>query len=185
VHIAWRVFQQLPGLPRAHAPQDGRAHKADRGPGACIVIFQQKRILILDSRDAASQPFKKHRLRPHFLLLPSHLSPAIMCPPVEETPTNGTNGNANGANGDHPGYSAIKAPHNPHPHSKSPYQAVGDFLSNVSNFKIIESTLREGEQFAKWVPPCPLRACFANNLPVPTSTCPPRSRSPKLWMSLV
>jgi homocitrate synthase len=25
---------------------------------------------------------------------------------------------------------------------------VGDFLSNVSNFKIIESTLREGEQFA-------------------------------------
>jgi homocitrate synthase len=25
---------------------------------------------------------------------------------------------------------------------------VGDFLSNISNFKIIESTLREGEQFA-------------------------------------
>jgi len=25
---------------------------------------------------------------------------------------------------------------------------VGDFLSNVNNFKIIESTLREGEQFA-------------------------------------
>ncbi|KAL2266009.1 hypothetical protein VTJ83DRAFT_5361 [Remersonia thermophila] len=30
----------------------------------------------------------------------------------------------------------------------NPYQPVGDFLSNVSNFKIIESTLREGEQFA-------------------------------------
>ena len=29
-----------------------------------------------------------------------------------------------------------------------PYQSVGDFLSNVNNFKIIESTLREGEQFA-------------------------------------
>lgn len=25
---------------------------------------------------------------------------------------------------------------------------MGDFLSNVSSFKIIESTLREGEQFA-------------------------------------
>jgi homocitrate synthase len=28
------------------------------------------------------------------------------------------------------------------------YQTVGDFLSNTSRFKIIESTLREGEQFA-------------------------------------
>lgn len=30
----------------------------------------------------------------------------------------------------------------------NPYKPVGDFISNVSNFKIIESTLREGEQFA-------------------------------------
>ncbi|KAL9581812.1 MAG: hypothetical protein Q9212_003677 [Teloschistes hypoglaucus] len=30
----------------------------------------------------------------------------------------------------------------------NPYAPVGDFLSNVSKFKIIESTLREGEQFA-------------------------------------
>ncbi|ORY71134.1 HMGL-like-domain-containing protein [Pseudomassariella vexata] len=30
----------------------------------------------------------------------------------------------------------------------NPYQPVGDFLSNVGRFKIIESTLREGEQFA-------------------------------------
>jgi homocitrate synthase len=29
-----------------------------------------------------------------------------------------------------------------------PYQTTGDFLSNTNNFKIIESTLREGEQFA-------------------------------------
>ncbi|CAD0037632.1 unnamed protein product [Aureobasidium pullulans] len=35
-----------------------------------------------------------------------------------------------------------------HTVNKNPYQPVGDFLSNVSNFKIIESTLREGEQFA-------------------------------------
>ncbi|KAF4124095.1 homocitrate synthase [Geosmithia morbida] len=30
----------------------------------------------------------------------------------------------------------------------SPYQSVQDYLSNVGSFKIIESTLREGEQFA-------------------------------------
>ena len=28
------------------------------------------------------------------------------------------------------------------------YQTMSDFLSNTSRFKIIESTLREGEQFA-------------------------------------
>jgi homocitrate synthase len=30
----------------------------------------------------------------------------------------------------------------------NPYAPVQDFLSNVDKFKIIESTLREGEQFA-------------------------------------
>ncbi|KAG7147192.1 Homocitrate synthase like protein [Verticillium longisporum] len=44
----------------------------------------------------------------------------------------------------HPGFTAIPTKQT---HS-SPYQPVGDFLSNVSRFKIIESTLREGEQFA-------------------------------------
>lgn len=34
------------------------------------------------------------------------------------------------------------------PNSNNPYAPVGDFLSNVSKFQIIESTLREGEQFA-------------------------------------
>ncbi|KAI5850222.1 HMGL-like-domain-containing protein [Morchella snyderi] len=32
--------------------------------------------------------------------------------------------------------------------TRNPYQPVPDFLSNVGSFKIIESTLREGEQFA-------------------------------------
>ncbi|KAI9834429.1 MAG: Saccharopine dehydrogenase [Phylliscum demangeonii] len=41
----------------------------------------------------------------------------------------------------HENFSAIQTKQNP-------YQPVGDFLSNVSRFKIIESTLREGEQFA-------------------------------------
>ncbi|OAA50652.1 Homocitrate synthase [Metarhizium rileyi] len=31
---------------------------------------------------------------------------------------------------------------------RSPYESVQDYLSNINNFKIIESTLREGEQFA-------------------------------------
>ncbi|KAF2645569.1 homocitrate synthase [Massarina eburnea CBS 473.64] len=69
-----------------------------------------------------------------------------MCPPVEETPVNGSNGRANGTNGDaHPGFKAIKEEATKH---SSPYKPVGDFLSNISRFKIIESTLREGEQFA-------------------------------------
>ncbi|KAI1909482.1 homocitrate synthase lys21 [Ophidiomyces ophidiicola] len=71
-----------------------------------------------------------------------------------------TNGHANGVNGAngtnglsaHPGYTAIPARENPHPHTaRNPYghnAGVTDFLSNVSRFKIIESTLREGEQFA-------------------------------------
>jgi len=61
--------------------------------------------------------------------------------------SNGANGNSNGVNG-HNGYKAIETRQNPHPTSKNPYAPVGDFLSNVSRFKIIESTLREGEQFA-------------------------------------
>ncbi|EEY17935.1 homocitrate synthase [Verticillium alfalfae VaMs.102] len=71
-----------------------------------------------------------------------------MCPTPDQAPA--ANGHANGANGSngsansHPGFTAIPTKQT---HS-SPYQPVGDFLSNVSRFKIIESTLREGEQFA-------------------------------------
>lgn len=50
------------------------------------------------------------------------------------------------------GFTAIRSRQNPHPSAnRNPYghnAAVTDFLSNVSRFKIIESTLREGEQFA-------------------------------------
>lgn len=52
-----------------------------------------------------------------------------MCPEPESAPANG---NVN--RGGH--------------HAGSPYQSVGDFLSNTNRFQIIESTLREGEQFA-------------------------------------
>jgi len=62
------------------------------------------------------------------------------------TSTNGTNGTTNG---NHEGFTAIPVKPAPRPTAKAgPYAAVGDFLSNVGNFKIIESTLREGEQFA-------------------------------------
>ncbi|QPG96796.1 Saccharopine dehydrogenase [Epichloe festucae Fl1] len=57
-----------------------------------------------------------------------------------------TNGNTNGTNGNASPASPRKA-NKPH-HAGSPYQSVGDFLSNTDNFHIIESTLREGEQFA-------------------------------------
>jgi homocitrate synthase len=63
-----------------------------------------------------------------------------MCPPTEEAPaTNGSNGTngTNGANGSHEGYTSVRTKQNPHPTHKSPYQPVGDFLSNVSRFKII------------------------------------------------
>ncbi|KAH6682959.1 mitochondrial putative homocitrate synthase [Halenospora varia] len=80
-----------------------------------------------------------------------------MCPSCEpEAVANGNghaNGNgtaSNGSNGStaHPGFTAVETKSNPHAHRSNPYQPVGDFLSNVNNFKIIESTLREGEQFA-------------------------------------
>lgn len=58
-----------------------------------------------------------------------------MCPEPESAPANGVNGaHVNGGRGGH--------------HAGSPYQTVGDFLSNTGRFQIIESTLREGEQFA-------------------------------------
>lgn len=59
---------------------------------------------------------------------------------------NGTNGVSNGAASQTPNGNAAA-----HPEKRKallPYQNVGDFLSNLQNFKIIESTLREGEQFA-------------------------------------
>jgi homocitrate synthase len=52
--------------------------------------------------------------------------------------TNGANGHTNGHANGH------RVPRNFNPYAPR----ASDFLNNVSNFKIIESTLREGEQFA-------------------------------------
>jgi homocitrate synthase len=76
-----------------------------------------------------------------------------MCPTPDD---NGVNGRTNGTNGTgtqsvngHEGYTGIRPRHPPAPlNARNPYQPVGDFLSNISRFQIIESTLREGEQFA-------------------------------------
>ncbi|KAG6137249.1 Saccharopine dehydrogenase [Claviceps purpurea] len=54
--------------------------------------------------------------------------------------------NTHGANGKILAAAPVKV-NKPH-HAGSPYQSVGDFLSNTNKFQIIESTLREGEQFA-------------------------------------
>ncbi|KJX97618.1 homocitrate synthase like protein [Zymoseptoria brevis] len=76
-----------------------------------------------------------------------------MCPTPDDAPAtnghaNGHSNGVNGTNGTHDGYQAIKTNQDSRPQSSNPYAPVQDFLSNVSNFKIIESTLREGEQFA-------------------------------------
>lgn len=74
-----------------------------------------------------------------------------MCPTPDEIPVNGANGHANGTNGtngNHAGFTAIETPQQRQLKTRNPYLPVGDFLSNISKFKIIESTLREGEQFA-------------------------------------
>ncbi|KAK4665660.1 homocitrate synthase lys21 [Podospora pseudopauciseta] len=62
--------------------------------------------------------------------------------------TSNTNGAANGTNGASNGTANIGGDHQGANFRSNPYQPVGDFLSNVGRFKIIESTLREGEQFA-------------------------------------
>lgn len=55
--------------------------------------------------------------------------------------------NSNGANGIAES-ERVPVPVASAPRRSNPYQPVGDYLSNVGRFKIIESTLREGEQFA-------------------------------------
>jgi len=73
-----------------------------------------------------------------------------MCPQADGSDAANGHANGNAANGgEHPGYKAFNTQQASRPQvSTNPYAPVQDFLSNVSNFKIIESTLREGEQFA-------------------------------------
>ena len=68
-------------------------------------------------------------------------SHAIMCPSCNGDLPATANGQTNGTNN--------QEQHTPHNPRRQPFASVGDYLSNVSNFKIIESTLREGEQVGK------------------------------------
>ncbi|EME80415.1 uncharacterized protein MYCFIDRAFT_86887 [Pseudocercospora fijiensis CIRAD86] len=72
-----------------------------------------------------------------------------MCPTPEANGhpngTNGTNGSSVNGSGEYVGFPSNFSSR---PQTRNPYAPVPDFLSNISNFKIIESTLREGEQFA-------------------------------------
>ncbi|PWW76918.1 homocitrate synthase [Tuber magnatum] len=62
------------------------------------------------------------------------------------SPTASGNGSSSG--NDKKDFQPLSGRHGPHLNSRNPYQPLPDFLSNVNSFKIIESTLREGEQFA-------------------------------------
>jgi len=86
----------------------------------------------------------------------------------------------------HSGYTGINTRPTPAPQSRNPYMPVEDFLSNVKRFKIIESTLREGEQYvgvdggvgALMLTPT------AADLQTLTLTRPRRLRLPRHWTSL-
>lgn len=86
-----------------------------------------------------------------------------------EPSTNGQNGVANGVSN---GNGADKKPRS------VPYKAIGDYLSNTGRFKIIESTLREGEQFAsaffdtgESMPPQKLHKPLLTTVKQPRSRC--------------
>ena len=101
-------------------------------------------------RDSRKSPPSLHSAlrRDDQLLLQIALNPQLtllelpvittMCPSCNGDVPPATDGQVNG-HGHH-------TPHNPR---RQPFASVGDYLSNVSNFKIIESTLREGEQVRK------------------------------------
>lgn len=97
----------------------------------------------LDSRWLLVSSPSNSRCTLHFLHPFILHSIAIMCASCNGETANGhTNGTAtngtNGTNGSsHEGFTSVRSAHNPHPTNKSPYAPVGDFLSNVSRFKII------------------------------------------------
>ena len=84
-----------------------------------------------------------------YLPLPYILSTAIMCPSCNGDVVNGTNGHVPAATNGQANSTNGYGPHTPHNPRSQPFASLGDYLSNVSNFKIIESTLREGEQVSE------------------------------------
>lgn len=72
-----------------------------------------------------------------------------MCPSCNGDVVNGINGHAPPPTDGQVNRTNGYGQHTPHNPRRQPFASVGDYLSNVSNFKIIESTLREGEQVSK------------------------------------
>lgn len=81
-----------------------------------------------------------------------------MCPTCEPEQSNGHANGANGtSNGSHEGFTGVETRNNPRPDHVSPYKPVGDFLSNVSRFKIIGTSSS--------VPAGVIEACAQSNCP--------------------
>jgi hypothetical protein len=126
-----------------------------------------------------------------------------MCPTCEPEQTNGANGTNGTSNGNHEGYTGVETRNNPRPDHVSPYKPVGDFLSNVSRFKIIGTSSQslpaqsEHARRAIALDNAIISKDCANTLlqsrhsvresssPMPTSTSMPRSRSLRRLMSSV
>lgn len=101
-----------------------------------FIIAQRSRFLSLTHLGSSCPAFKYCSLPTTPPTLYNTLQFSKMCPPTEET----TNGQANGTNGaprSKEGFTGVQTKQNPHPSHRSPYQPVGDFLSNVGRFKII------------------------------------------------
>jgi homocitrate synthase len=75
-----------------------------------------------------------------------------MCPTCEPEQTNGhANGTNGNTNGNLEGYTGVQTRNNPRPDHVSPYKPVGDFLSNVSRFKIIgTSSTASAKRLRSW-----------------------------------
>ncbi|KAG9073786.1 Homocitrate synthase isozyme [Ceratobasidium sp. UAMH 11750] len=85
-------------------------------------------------------PHTSADVHPNDEMVPVDVSSApSVAQPATNSASGQTNGHSNGTNGTSNGRVRPTNPYAPR---------YADFLSNVSNFKIIESTLREGEQFA-------------------------------------
>lgn len=73
----------------------------------------------------------------------------VMCPSCNGDVVNGTNADIHATTNGQVDGTNDYGEHTPHNPRRQPFASVGDYLSNISNFKIIESTLREGEQVSK------------------------------------
>jgi hypothetical protein len=120
------------------------AMQTDPGPGAFIIARSSKILSIFDSPWNKFPSLQIPFLHPPTLSHPQFLHQLPnMCPPTEDSQTNGHSNGTNGTNGtSHEGFTSVHTKQNPHPTHKSPYQPVGDFLSNVSRFKIIGTSWR-------------------------------------------